>query len=379
NKEISAVKNNELNGNTINNNNNNNNSIFDDDLFADLPKEPIIPANNKASDTVGETKEWEEVTVEYESEVEEKFGQEFEQDVWYLGPDDKDKYDPLFKQADLNQDGIIDGNEAHRFFGKSKLDRQMLGQIWSVVDFEKRGHLVREQFYAMFHIILKIMKNDTKPPAVLPACLYPDIIRQIGTTVKKRVKKTKTEKKLSQKPVAQTVQPIAQPVQPIAQPLSQPSVVQPVDDFDFPGLSLYTFIFIYLFFMSHCDGSTDWDDSSQVTKEPPKPAEPTTTAPGEQLKKKKAIFPLREEKKKKNYYKKKNLYIQVVLNFFRLLFCFVCFVVTFQFLLGCLGKPPVHTTNGELVKALKLTTTLDTHTPSLVFFNIIGWVFGKNC
>jgi len=61
--------------------------------------------------------------------------------------------------------------------------------------------LVREQFYAMFHIILKIIKsgNSQQIPKTLPECLHNDVVQRIGTIVTKRVKKIRKEKRHSNK------------------------------------------------------------------------------------------------------------------------------------------------------------------------------------
>jgi len=184
--------------------------LVSEDLFGDLPiggmdliskpKPSTEKPKEKEINKEEETKEWEMVSIEYESEVEEPFGQEYQNEPWYLSAEDKEKYKDKFVQADANRDGVVDGMEANRFFVKSGLDRKVLGQIWNVVDTEKKGHLVREQFYAMFHMILKVLKGKLEVPSTLPECLRTEVIQRIGTTVTKRVKKTRSEKKPVNKP-----------------------------------------------------------------------------------------------------------------------------------------------------------------------------------
>jgi len=138
---------------------------------------------------------WSEVPIEYESDVEERFGKEYESDVWYLSAKDKENYQKIFSKVDVNHDNVIDTNEANPFFEKSKLEKNVIEHIWKIIDSENKGYLIREQFYAMFHIIYKVAKNQFKPPETLPPCLQYPIIQQIGTTVTKRVKKTRLEKR----------------------------------------------------------------------------------------------------------------------------------------------------------------------------------------
>jgi len=170
-------------------------------VVADKKKEKDVDSDFMHEDNKEEMEEeWEAVEVEYESEVEEPFGREYSTDPWYLSAGDKEKYKDMFVKADANQDGIVDGPEAQIFFKQSKLPQKDLSHIWNVVDLDKKGYLGHEQFYAMFHIVVKMKGNHMRAPETLPKCLHPDVIGSIGTTVTKRVKKTRTEKKRTYKP-----------------------------------------------------------------------------------------------------------------------------------------------------------------------------------
>merc|ERR1712129_152638 len=72
--------------------------------------------------------------VEIETEVV-KMGlvdDEYSNDEWFMSSAEKKSYSKYFKQADANQDGVVDGGEANKFFTKSKLSRKLLAKLWSL-------------------------------------------------------------------------------------------------------------------------------------------------------------------------------------------------------------------------------------------------------
>eukprot|EP00486_Rosalina_sp_Unknown_P011623 CAMPEP_0201591954 /NCGR_PEP_ID=MMETSP0190_2-20130828/189977_1 /ASSEMBLY_ACC=CAM_ASM_000263 /TAXON_ID=37353 /ORGANISM="Rosalina sp." /LENGTH=889 /DNA_ID=CAMNT_0048050499 /DNA_START=34 /DNA_END=2706 /DNA_ORIENTATION=+ len=146
-----------------------------------------------------------------DKEIEEKI--EIEEDViqtiliddeyrasdWYMSASDVKTYHKYFLQADANQDGLIDGGEANKFFTKSKLNRKLLAKIWVLADQNKKGKLTEPMFCSMFHLVMKIKKSGGKlqVPTELPKCLTLPVVEKLGTNIQKTVKQKKwiTQKK----------------------------------------------------------------------------------------------------------------------------------------------------------------------------------------
>merc|ERR1712154_681428 len=90
------------------------------------------------------------------------FDDEYKSSEWYMSSSDVKTYHKYFIQADTNQDGVVDGNEANKFFTKSKLNRKLLAKIWVLSDQNKQGKLSEEMFCTMFHLVMKIKKSGGK-------------------------------------------------------------------------------------------------------------------------------------------------------------------------------------------------------------------------
>ena len=135
----------------------------------------------------------EEVEVEEIVIKEAPFGEEFKSSEWFMSASDVANYHKYFIQADTNKDGVIDGNEAQKFFMKSKLNRKLLAKIWVISDQKKQGKLSEAMFCSMFHIVMKIRKSGGKltVPSELPECLREDNVLKLGSTVPVRVKEKK--------------------------------------------------------------------------------------------------------------------------------------------------------------------------------------------
>ena len=116
--------------------------------------------------------------IEYDEELP---STEYQLSEWFMSYADTQRYRQYFLQADLNQDGVIDGSEANRFFSKSKLNRKLLAKIWVLCDQEKKGKLTLPMFHAMFHMVFKIKKSGGKltvPPS-LPDCLKAGFVEKL--------------------------------------------------------------------------------------------------------------------------------------------------------------------------------------------------------
>merc|ERR1712129_115717 len=118
---------------------------------------------------------------------------EYSNDEWFMSSAEKKSYGKYFKQADANQDGVVDGGEANKFFTKSKLSRKLLAKLWSLCDQKKQAKLSEPMFCAMFHLVMKIKKSGNKlaVPSVLPECLTIEVLAKLGSSMPKKVMQKK--------------------------------------------------------------------------------------------------------------------------------------------------------------------------------------------
>eukprot|EP01084_Bolivina_argentea_P262407 443725_1 len=77
----------------------------------------------------------------------------------FMTPTDMRKYHKYFIQADKNNDGVIDGNEANKFFSKSRVNRNILAKIWELTRNKPHIHLNEIGFCVFFHIVINIKKS----------------------------------------------------------------------------------------------------------------------------------------------------------------------------------------------------------------------------
>ncbi|KAH6676162.1 UBA domain-containing protein [Plectosphaerella plurivora] len=70
-----------------------------------------------------------------------------------LTSEEKRAFGQLFRQADTDSVGVVTGENAVRFFEKTRLDQRILGEIWQIADSENRGFLTP----AGFSIVLRLI------------------------------------------------------------------------------------------------------------------------------------------------------------------------------------------------------------------------------
>lgn len=73
--------------------------------------------------------------------------------VLNLSPDEKRVYSQLFQQADTDRLGVVTGEVAVKFFEKTKLAPNVLGEIWQIADQENRGLLTKAGFCMALRLI----------------------------------------------------------------------------------------------------------------------------------------------------------------------------------------------------------------------------------
>ncbi|PSK57858.1 hypothetical protein B9Z65_9060 [Elsinoe australis] len=73
--------------------------------------------------------------------------------VLNLTPDEKRVFSQLFQQADTDRLGVVTGEVAVKFFEKTKLAPNVLGEIWQLADTENRGLLTKAGFCVALRLI----------------------------------------------------------------------------------------------------------------------------------------------------------------------------------------------------------------------------------
>jgi epidermal growth factor receptor substrate 15 len=78
-------------------------------------------------------------------------------DHWIVSPEEKQKFDILFQQLDLDKDGFLAGGDVFQTFLASGLPNFVLSHIWNICDIGQTGKLNAEQFaLASYFISLKL-------------------------------------------------------------------------------------------------------------------------------------------------------------------------------------------------------------------------------
>jgi len=81
-----------------------------------------------------------------------------------LTPEEKRVYTQLLKEADPDGFGAVSGDVAVKFFERTKLPADVLGQIWQIADTENRGFLTP----AGFGVVLRLIGHAQagRPPSI---------------------------------------------------------------------------------------------------------------------------------------------------------------------------------------------------------------------
>eukprot|EP01134_Creolimax_fragrantissima_P002929 CFRG2929T1 len=94
---------------------------------------------------------------------------------WSVNPIEKAQYYETFKTIMTNEDGaqMALGPKCRDIFSKSNLDKGDLGQIWRLVDFEKKGKLDEYQFALAMHLIHQKRKGEVIPAQLTQSDIPP--------------------------------------------------------------------------------------------------------------------------------------------------------------------------------------------------------------
>ncbi|OTA74409.1 hypothetical protein M434DRAFT_402715 [Hypoxylon sp. CO27-5] len=90
-----------------------------------------------------------------------------------LSPEKVAQYTSLFEKQNLQNGGILPGDQAKSIFEKSGLPNEVLGRIWQLADTEQRGALVLTEFVIAMHLLTSMKSGALRGlPNILPAALY---------------------------------------------------------------------------------------------------------------------------------------------------------------------------------------------------------------
>ncbi|XP_029308748.1 epidermal growth factor receptor substrate 15-like 1 isoform X2 [Cottoperca gobio] len=92
---------------------------------------------------------------------------------WVVPLADRERYDEIFKKADSDNDGLVNGTEVIEIFMQSSLSQTMLAQIWGLADTKQTGKLTREQFSLALYLIQQKVTKGVDPPSTLTTDMIP--------------------------------------------------------------------------------------------------------------------------------------------------------------------------------------------------------------
>ncbi|KAF9193250.1 hypothetical protein BGZ50_007648 [Haplosporangium sp. Z 11] len=96
---------------------------------------------------------------------------------WEITAEEKAKFDRFFDQLDANGDGVVEGEEAGRFFMNSRLPEAVLAQIWDLADITGSGNLSKDEFAVAMLLINRKNATNAPIPKTLPMSLVPPSLR----------------------------------------------------------------------------------------------------------------------------------------------------------------------------------------------------------
>ncbi|XP_067462440.1 epidermal growth factor receptor substrate 15-like 1 isoform X2 [Thunnus thynnus] len=92
-------------------------------------------------------------------------------DSWAIRPDEKGKFEGIFESlSPVN--GLLSGDKVKPVLINSKLPLDVLGKIWELSDVDKDGHLDKDEFTVVMHLVYRAMEKEPIP-TTLPASLVP--------------------------------------------------------------------------------------------------------------------------------------------------------------------------------------------------------------
>ncbi|KRG04169.1 uncharacterized protein Dmoj_GI19514, isoform C [Drosophila mojavensis] len=109
---------------------------------------------------------------------------------WVVSPVELLRFEEIFRQSDLDKDGLVSGLEVKDIFIKSGIPQRTLADIWALCDTNQSGKLTVEQF-ALAMWLVERKQRGVDPPQVLTANMVPPSMRSIVSGVEVQPQETK--------------------------------------------------------------------------------------------------------------------------------------------------------------------------------------------
>ncbi|XP_055919547.1 ralBP1-associated Eps domain-containing protein 2 isoform X2 [Eupeodes corollae] len=94
---------------------------------------------------------------------------------YQITPEQREYYQKQFKAVQHDPNGLLSGHIARVFFEKSQIPVKELRHIWQLCDVTRDGALSLAEFTAAMHLVV-LRRHNLPLPAVLPACLHPNML-----------------------------------------------------------------------------------------------------------------------------------------------------------------------------------------------------------
>ncbi|XP_032591346.1 epidermal growth factor receptor substrate 15-like 1 isoform X2 [Drosophila grimshawi] len=109
---------------------------------------------------------------------------------WVVSTVELLRFEEIFRQSDLDKDGLVSGLEVKDIFIKSGIPQRSLADIWALCDTNQSGKLTVEQF-ALAMWLVERKQRGVDPPQVLTANMVPPSMRATVSGVDMQPQETK--------------------------------------------------------------------------------------------------------------------------------------------------------------------------------------------
>lgn len=100
---------------------------------------------------------------------------------WGIKAKEKLQYDGIFDSLKPKEGRLLSGDQVRPVLLNSKLPVDVLKQIWDISDIDEDGHLDRDEFAVVMHLVYRALDGE-KVPTILPTHLIPPSKRKTGPT-----------------------------------------------------------------------------------------------------------------------------------------------------------------------------------------------------
>ncbi|XP_066508433.1 epidermal growth factor receptor substrate 15-like 1 isoform X2 [Hoplias malabaricus] len=102
--------------------------------------------------------------------------------AWIVKFDDKAKYDGIFESL-LPVNGLLSGDKVKPVLINSNLPLDVLGKIWNLSDIDRDGHLDKEEFAVVMHLVYRAREKEPVPSTLPTSLIPPSKKKKIGSAL----------------------------------------------------------------------------------------------------------------------------------------------------------------------------------------------------